>query len=95
MSILGRFPGLMTWVYDNFKYPEMQRIRQNKEEARSIARKLLDSKRQELKDGAPRKDVMSLLGLLSLSFTSSCVVVESPSSSQGQCFSAPGLEIVR
>ena len=73
----------MTWVYDNFRYPGMQRIRQNKEEAHRVARKLLDSKRQELKDGTPRKDVMSLLGLLSLSFTSSCVVVESPSSSQG------------
>ena len=59
---------MMTWVYDNFKYPEMQRIRQNKEEAHSVARELLDSKRQELKDGAPRKDVMSLLGLLLLFF---------------------------
>ena len=56
----------MTWVYDNFRYPEMQRIRQNKEEAHRVARKLLDSKRQELKDGTPRKDVMSLLGLLPL-----------------------------
>ena len=54
----------MTWVYDNFKYSGMQKIRQNKEEAHRVARKLLDSKRQELKDGTPRKDVMSLLGLL-------------------------------
>jgi len=30
---------------------------------RSVARKLLDSKRQELKAGMPRRDVMSLLGL--------------------------------
>ena len=54
----------MTWVFNNFRYPGMQRIRQNKEEAHIVARELLDSKRQELKDGTPRKDVMSLLGLL-------------------------------
>ena len=72
MCISGQFPGLMAWVYDNFKYPGMQRIRQNKEEAHKVARKLLDSKRQELKDGAPRKDVMSLLGLL-LPFFHLCV----------------------
>ena len=66
----------MTWVYDNFRYPGMQRIRQNKEEAHRVARKLLDSKRQELKDGMPRKDVMSLLGLLSPSFVSVRVVAE-------------------
>ena len=65
----------MTWAYDNFKYPGMQRIRQNKE-AHRVARKLLDSKRQELKDGMPRKDVMSLLGLLSPSFVSVRVVAE-------------------
>ena len=58
----------MTWVFNNLRYPGMQRIRQNKEEAHSVARELLDSKRQELKDGAPRKDVMSLLGLLLLFF---------------------------
>ena len=58
----------MTWVFNNFRYPGMQGIRQNKEEAHSVARELLDSKRQELKDGTPRKDVMSLLGLLLLSF---------------------------
>ena len=31
---------------------------------RGVARKLLDSKRQELKAGVPRRDVMSLLGSL-------------------------------
>ena len=85
----------MTWVYDNFRYPGMQRIRQNKEEAHRVARKLLDSKRQELKDGTPRKDVMSLLGLLLPFFASSRAVVEDFSSSQSRCFSAPGLEIDR
>ena len=42
----------------------MQRLRQNRDEAHAIARRLLDSKRQELKDGVSRKDIMSLLGSL-------------------------------
>ena len=42
----------------------MQRIRRNKNEGRRVAWKLLDSKRQELKAGTPRKDIMSLLGSL-------------------------------
>jgi len=42
----------------------MQKLRWNRDLARSVAQKLLDSKRQELKDGVPRKDIMSLLGLL-------------------------------
>ena len=42
----------------------MQKLRFNKTDAHSVARKLLDLKRQELKDGAPKRDVMSLLGLL-------------------------------
>jgi len=41
----------------------MQNLRWNRDEARSVARRLLDSKRQELKDGTPGKDIMSLLGL--------------------------------
>ena len=58
------FPGLITWLYNNSRDPGMQKLRKNKDEVHSVARKLLDSKRQELSDGAPGKDVMSLLGLL-------------------------------
>lgn len=67
MAVIGLFPGLLTWLCDNSSDPGMQRLRQNKDEAHKVARKLLDSKRQELKAGTPRKDLMSLLGL-SLSF---------------------------
>ena len=63
MAITGWFPGLITRLFDNSSDPGMQNLRRNKEQGRIIARKLLDSKRQELKDGAARKDVMSLLGL--------------------------------
>ena len=73
----------------------MQTLRQNREEAHSVARKLLDSKRQELKDGTPRKDVMSLLGSLFPAFFFIPVVVEDLPRSQSQCFPARGLEIDR
>jgi len=64
MSITKWFPGLLTWLHDNSSDPGMQKLRHNRDQARGVARKLLDSKRQELKDGAPRKDIMSFLGSL-------------------------------
>ena len=64
MAITRWLPGLITWLFNNSRDPRMQHLRQNKEHGRAVARKLLDSKRQELKDGTARKDVMSLLGLL-------------------------------
>jgi len=50
------------------------------DQGRAIARKLLELKRQELKDGATRKDVMSLLGLLLPFFTSVRMLTEDLSS---------------
>jgi len=70
----------------------MQKLRLNRDQVRSVARKLLDSKRQELKDGVPRKDVMSLLGSLFPFFRFR--LHQGPiHPSQGQCFTTPGLEI--
>ena len=63
MAITGWFPGLITWLFDNSSDPGMQNLRRNRDQGRIVARKLLNSKRQELKDGMVRKDVMSLLGL--------------------------------
>jgi len=60
MSITGWFPGLITWICNHSSDPGMQKLRWNKEKGHGVARKLLDSKRQEL-DSMPRKDVMSLL----------------------------------
>ena len=57
------FPGLLVWLCDNSSSLGMRNLRRNKDEAHNVARKLLDSKRQELKAGAPRKDIMSLLGM--------------------------------
>ena len=64
MTFTRWFPELVTWLFNNSSNPGMQRLRQNKEEAHIVARKLFDSKKQELKDGVPRKDIMILLGLL-------------------------------
>ena len=62
MAIMDWFPGLLPWLLDNSNDPGMQNLRWNKVEAHSVARKLLDSKRQELKAGVSKKDVMSMLG---------------------------------
>ena len=60
------FPAVIIWLYNNSNDPGMQNLRRNTAEVRSVAQKLLDSKRQELKAGAPRKDAMSVLGPLPL-----------------------------
>jgi len=81
MSVAGWFPGLLPWLFDNSSDPGMRKLQRNKDEAHRVARELLDSKRQELKAGVPKKDLMSLLGAL---FPFSCffffrVVVETHS----------------
>ena len=63
-AIAKWFPGLITWLSDHSSDPGVQNLRWNKAQGRIVARKLLDSKRQELKDGVARKDFMSLLGSL-------------------------------
>jgi len=79
MSITGWFPGLITWIFSISGDPGLQNLRQNKHQGRVAARKLLDAKRQELKDGTARKDVMSLLGSLLPSFTPVRMFIEDPS----------------
>ena len=62
MNMTKWFPGLITWIFETSSDPRMQKIRWNRDQVRGVARKLLDSKKQELKAGVPRRDVMSLLG---------------------------------
>ena len=76
VSIAKWFPRLITWIFTHSNRPGMQQARQNRVEVRAVARRLLDSKRQELKDGVSRKDVMSLLGSLLPSFSLCYVIVE-------------------
>jgi hypothetical protein len=58
--------GFLNWVFERDQRPGMLRLRENRTYAREVAVKLVEEKRQELKDGASRKDLLSLLG-------SSCV----------------------
>lgn len=54
--------GFFAWFCDRAKHPAMERIRENRTYAHEVAAKLIEDKRQELKEGTSRKDVMSLLG---------------------------------
>ena len=54
--------GFLTWIFDRNTHPGMVRLRENKMYAHEVAAKLIKEKKQELQDGTPRKDVLSLLG---------------------------------
>ena len=49
----------------------MKKLRRKRVEAHAVAKRLLDSKGQELKGDVSRKDIMSLLGPLLPSFSAS------------------------
>lgn len=54
--------GFPTWVFEKDQSPGMVNVRRNRIYAREIAAKLIKGKRQELKGGTSRKDLLSLLG---------------------------------
>lgn len=54
--------GFATWVFNRSSTPGIVQIRENKTLAHEVAARLIDEKRQELKDGTSRKDILSLLG---------------------------------
>ena len=60
--------GFATWMFDRDQRPGMVKIRENRKYTREVAVKLIEEKKQELKDGNARRDVLSLLG-------SSCVAL--------------------
>jgi hypothetical protein len=63
MDALGWVPtGFITWIFEMDKRPGMARLRENRKHAHEVAAKLIEEKRQELKDGNPQRDVMTLLG---------------------------------
>ena len=61
--------GFATWIFERSKRSSMVRFRENRVHVHEVARKLVEEKRQELKDGTSRRDVLSLLGSSRLSFT--------------------------
>jgi hypothetical protein len=54
--------GLITWIFERDQRPGMVRVLENRKLAHEVAAKLIEAKRQELKDGTPRKDFLTLLG---------------------------------
>jgi len=55
--------GSISWIVDRNKSPGMEKVRENGKCAHEVAAKLIEEKRQELKDGTSRKDFLSFLGL--------------------------------
>ena len=55
--------GLLTWLAERGQKSSQIKLRQNRTEAHRVARILIDQKREELRDGTSRRDVLSLLGL--------------------------------
>ena len=54
--------GTSTWISNRNKSPGMVNLRENKTYAHEVAAKLIEEKRQEMKDGTSRKDLLSSLG---------------------------------
>ena len=61
MDTLQFAPGvLVAWMRDRDKLTA--RLQENREFAREVSAKLIEDKKQELKNGTSRKDLLSLLG---------------------------------
>jgi len=54
--------GFATWMFERDQRPGMMKLRENRTYAHEVAAKLIEEKRQELKDGTSRRDLLSLLG---------------------------------
>jgi len=60
--------GFATWLLERDQSPGAVNVRKNREYAHEVAAELIEEKRQELKDGTSRKDLLSLLGLSCIAF---------------------------
>ena len=88
--------GFATWVFERDKRPGMVKLRENKTYAHEVAAKLIEEKRQDLKNGTSRRDVLSLLGSYCASFCSSIHEwYNGKLFSQGKFFHAARLETGR
>lgn len=61
--------GLVTWYLERDQSPGMVNIRENRIYAHEVAAKLIEEKRQELKNGTSQKDLLSLLSSSCIPFT--------------------------
>ena len=61
-NVAGWLPnGFLTWLSERSQAPSQVRLRQNRVEAHHVARALIDIKKEELRAGTSRRDLMSLL----------------------------------
>lgn len=54
---------MLPWMLEHSKRPELARLRHNRALVRELARDLVESKKREVKEGAIRGDIMSLLSM--------------------------------
>ena len=88
MDVLKLAPkGFVTWMMERDKSPGMTRLRENRTYAREVAAKLIEDKRQELKNGTSQKDLLSLLGQFCAAPTDLILY----SFSQGKFYPATGM----
>ena len=83
--------GSGTWLFNRDKSPGMVKLRENMTYVHEVAAKLVEDKRQEMMDGAPRKDLLSLLGPSRISFAQHDRRYNFQLSSQGEFCPANGL----
>ena len=86
---------LVTWIIETDNRPGMVKLRENRTCAHEVAAKLIGEKRQELKDGAPQRDVLALLGSSRLIFPKLDMWYNFRLSSQGEFLLETGLAAPR
>ena len=90
------FPeGFGTWMMERDKRPGAAKLRENRDCMHEVAAKLIEDKKQELKDGTSRKDLLSSLSSCRVSLIDFDTRHDIHCSSQGKFRSATRLAIER
>lgn len=74
------------WVFEVDQRPGTVKLRENRAYAHEVAAKLIEDKRQELKDGTSQRDVLTLLGSSCVAFVELFTLYNFHSFSQGKFF---------
>ena len=75
--------GVVSWLLERAQHPGMVNLRENRTYAHEVAGKLIEEKKQEMKDGTSRRDLLSLLG-------SSCFIFTRLDAYSNPCFVSQG-----
>ena len=84
--------GSFAWLSARDRSPGMVNLRQNGAYMHEVAKNLIEDKRQELKNGTSRRDILSLLGLSRLPFTKLDIPCDIRFFSQDGLITATGFE---